>query len=64
MNPKDKIDQIEKLQREIALLPLGSISIKNINGKDYYYQRISSVGKRTKTYNNFPTYTATRENVD
>lgn len=43
-------ERIEELMREIALLPPGSIAAKTINGKQYYYHRITKDHKRTETY--------------
>ena len=42
--------KIAELEREIALLPGGSMAKKNIRGKDYYYHRITRDGKRTEKY--------------
>ena len=33
----DISNKIAELEREIAMLPEGSITKKNIKGKDYYY---------------------------
>ncbi|MCH5271951.1 MAG: AAA family ATPase [Lachnospiraceae bacterium] len=49
----DIIERIDELEREIALLPSGSIAVKKIKGKDYYYHRITQNQKRTETYINF-----------
>ena len=49
----DIIERINELEREIALLPSGSIAVKKIKGKDYYYHRITQNQKRTETYINF-----------
>ncbi len=51
---QDKLlNQIADLEREIAILPEGSITKKKINGKDYYYHRITHNGKRTEKYISF-----------
>jgi len=43
-------NRIRDLEREIASLPGGSIASKKINGKTYYYHRISINGKRKEIY--------------
>ncbi len=45
--------RIADIEKEIALLPQGGISKKRINGKDYYYHRFSSEGKRCEKYVSF-----------
>jgi AAA+ ATPase superfamily predicted ATPase len=45
--------QIEDIEREIAILPAGSIAKKTINGNDYYYHRVKVNKKRTETYIDF-----------
>lgn len=47
------IEHIHELEREIALLPPGSITVKKIKGKEYYYHRITQNQKRTETYIDF-----------
>ena len=47
------IEHIHELEREIALLPPGSITVKKIKGKEYYYHRITQNQKRTETYVDF-----------
>ena len=42
--------QIAEIEREISLLPAGSITKKNIRGNDYYYHRINQNGKRIEKY--------------
>ena len=53
MTQLDIIERINELEREIALLPPGSISVKKVKGKDYYYHRITQNQKRTETYIDF-----------
>jgi hypothetical protein len=50
---EDIYRKITELEREIAVLPEGSISKKTIRGKDYYYHRITRDGKRTEKYVSF-----------
>ena len=47
------LKRIEELEREIAILPSGSIAVKRINDKEYYYHRINENGKRRETYVDF-----------
>ncbi len=44
---------ISDLEREIALLPQGSITVKKIRGKEYFYHRITRDKKRAETYIDF-----------
>ena len=53
MEQTDILKRIEELEREIALLPCGSIAVKRINDKEYYYHRINENGKRRETYVDF-----------
>ena len=50
MNREDQDRWIADLEREIAILPQGSITKKSIKGKEYYYHRISIEGKRKEKY--------------
>lgn len=50
MRQEDIIARILELEREIAILPAGSITKKNIRGKDYYYHRVNVSGKRIENY--------------
>ena len=42
--------KIFELERKIAALPQGSITVKRIKGRDYYYHRVIKNGNRTETY--------------
>ena len=53
MEQTEILKRIEELEREIALLPSGSIAVKRINDKEYYYHRINENGKRRETYVDF-----------
>ncbi|MCD8364905.1 MAG: AAA family ATPase [Clostridiales bacterium] len=53
MEQSELIARIEELEREIAVLPPGSIAVKKVKGKKYYYHRITKNKKRTETYVNF-----------
>ena len=50
MEQEKLMNQIAEIEREIALLPEGSITKKKIKEKDYYYHRISINGKRVEKY--------------
>lgn len=47
------IERIHELEREIALLPPGSLAAKKVKGKEYYYHRITQNQKRTEIYVDF-----------
>ena len=53
MEQPELLKRIEELEREIALLPRGSVAVKRINNKEYYYHRINENGKRRETYVDF-----------
>ena len=44
------IDEITELERQIAILPEGSITKKKIKNKEYYYHRTVQNGKRVENY--------------
>jgi len=53
MDQLELIARIEELEREIALLPSGSLVAKTIKGKEYYYHRMTKNKKRVETYIDF-----------
>lgn len=53
MGQDEILNQIAELEREIAILPEGSIARKRINGKEYYYHRMTQNGKRSEKYIRF-----------
>ena len=53
MDKQKLIKEITDIEREISLLPEGSISKKKIKNKDYYYHRITKDGKRIENYIDF-----------
>ena len=57
-------NQIAEIEREIAVLPEGSITKKKINNKDYFYHRISRDGKRTEYYVSFEQVPDLREKIE
>ena len=50
MNHEEIIARIAEIEREIAALPAGGVSKKNVHGKVYYYHRITQNGKRMEKY--------------
>ena len=53
MNQEELMIRIAELEREIAILPEGSITKKKINEKEYFYHRITRDGKRVEKYIGF-----------
>ena len=53
MGQEELMNKIADLEREITILPEGSITKKKIKDKEYYYHRITINGKRTETYLDF-----------
>ena len=49
MEQEELMSQIAKLEREIAILPEGSITKKKVKDKEYYYHRITRNGKRRRS---------------
>ena len=54
---------IEELEKEISLLPPGSVAVKRLDGKEYYYHRVSHNGRRTETYIPFEKVDELREQI-
>ncbi|MBQ8933177.1 MAG: AAA family ATPase [Lachnospiraceae bacterium] len=57
-------NQIAEIEREIAVLPEGSITKKKIRGKDYYYHRITRDGKRIENYVSFEQVPDLKEKIE
>lgn len=53
MRQEELMNKIAELEREIAILPEGSIARKKIKNKEYYYHRITINGKRRENYLDF-----------
>ncbi len=53
MGQEELMLEIAELEREIAILPEGSITKKKIKDKEYYYRRITIDGKRREEYVDF-----------
>ena len=64
MNNRDIYNQIADIEREIAMLPSGSITKKKIKGKEYFYHRVSRDGKRVDNYVSFEDVTALKDMID
>lgn len=50
MGQDELLNEIAELEREIAMLPEGSITKKKVKEKEYYYHRITRNGKRVENY--------------
>ncbi|WP_302317527.1 AAA family ATPase [Holdemanella biformis] len=50
MNHEEILAHIAEIEREIAVLPAGGVSKKNVHGNIYYYHRITQNGKRMEKY--------------
>ena len=64
MGQEDLISQIAELEREIAILPEGSITKKKIKDREYFYHRITRNGKRTETYVSFEAVPTLLEQIE
>lgn len=64
MGQEDLINQIAELEREIAILPEGSITKKKIKDREYFYHRITRNGKRTETYVSFEAVPTLQEQIE
>ena len=53
MGQEELMAQITEIEREIAMLPEGSITKKKIKEKEYFYHRITTNGKRVENYLSF-----------
>ena len=50
MDEQKRLETIQELERQIAGLPIGYISKKNINGKTRYYHQWTENGKKRSKY--------------
>lgn len=64
MDQLEILQRIEELEREIAALPPGSLSVKKIKGKEYYYHRFTTNGKRTENYIDFDSVEELRSQIE
>ncbi|MBR1481528.1 MAG: AAA family ATPase, partial [Ruminococcus sp.] len=64
MEQTELLKRMDELEREIALLPRGSVTIKRINDKEYYYHRINENGKRREMYVDFDKVNELRAQIE
>lgn len=64
MSQEELMSRIVELEREIAMLPEGSITKKKINEKEYYYHRITRNGKRVENYISFEAVSELKNQID
>ena len=64
MGQEELMNQIAELEREIALLPEGSITKKKIKDKEYFYHRITRNGKRVENYLSFEVVPDLKAQID
>ena len=57
-------NQLAEIEREIAVLPEGSITKKKIRDKDYYYHRVTRDGKRIENYVSFDQVPDLKEKIE
>ena len=58
------LEQILDIEREISLLPEGSVTKKAIKGKDYFYHRINKNGKRVENYIKFEEVSSLKSQIE
>lgn len=64
MDRLEILQRIEELQREIAALPPGSLTVKKVSGKEYYYHRYTVNGKRNENYIDFDSVEELRSQIE
>ncbi len=64
MGQEELMSRIAELEREIAMLPEGSITKKKINEKEYYYHRITRDRKRVENYISFEEVSELKGQID
>ncbi len=64
MNNANILQRIDDLEREIALLPVGSVVEKRIGDKVYYYHRINKNNERFEKYISFENVDELRSQID
>lgn len=57
-------ERIAELEREIASLPPGSVSVKKVKNKEYYYHRFTRNGNRSEIYIDFDKVDELRSQID
>ncbi len=64
MNLEELMNKISEVEREIDVLPEGSITKKKIKEKEYFYHRINRDGKRIEKYIRFEDLSELREEIE
>ena len=64
MSQEELMNAIAEIEREIAILPEGSITKKKIRDKEYYYHRIARNGKRVEKYIDFKDVSELKDRID
>lgn len=64
MDQLEMMRRIDELEREIASLPPGSVAVKKVKGKEYYYHRFTSAGKRSENYVDFQSAEELRSQIE
>lgn len=64
MSQEELMNAIAESEREIAILPEGSITKKKIRDKEYYYHRITRNGKRVEKYIDFKDVAELKDRID
>ena len=64
MSQEELMNAIAEIEREIAILPEGSITKKKIRDKEYYYHRITRKGKRVEKYIDFKDVAELKDRID
>ena len=64
MSQEELMNAIAEIEREIAILPEGSITKKKIRDKEYYYHRITRNGKRVEKYIDFKDVSELKDRID
>ncbi len=63
MDQKELLNRIKEIEKEISLLPAGSVSSKKKRDKEYYYHRISQSGRRQENYIPFEQVESLRDQI-
>ena len=64
MSQEELMNAIAEIERDIAILPEGSITKKKIKDKEYYYHRITRNGKRVEKYIDFKDVAELKDRID
>ena len=64
MSQEELMNAIAEIERDIAILPEGSITKKKIRDKEYYYHRITRKGKRVEKYIDFKDVAELKDRID